>query len=66
VEKLPVPILLVKSLLRIIVNMEETCEECFKIKCGQCGWEATDEDVTKIQCGKLTACPVCGWKPGDK
>lgn len=46
--------------------MKETCEECFKIKCGQCGWEAADEDVAQIQAGNLTACPVCGWKPGDR
>ena len=43
---------------------EETpCKVCYQIRCKQCGWEATDEDTAKIQCGALTACPVCGWKP---
>ena len=41
------------------------CETCFKIICRRCGWVATDEDVLDIQCGKLTACPKCKWKPGE-
>lgn len=42
------------------------CETCFKIICKKCGWAATDADVLKIQKGEMTACPECGWKPGDQ
>ncbi len=41
------------------------CNACYRIICKQCGWEATDEEVSRIQKGELAACPVCGWKPGD-
>ena len=43
-----------------------SCETCFRIRCKQCGWVATEEDVHDIQQGTLTACPLCGWKPGDE
>ncbi len=39
------------------------CHDCFQIICKQCGWIATPEDVIMIQQGKVTACPLCGWKP---
>jgi hypothetical protein len=41
----------------------ESCDICYKIICKGCGWEASGEEVLKIQKGELTACPVCGWKP---
>jgi DNA-directed RNA polymerase subunit RPC12/RpoP len=50
---------------KLMEKMQTTieCVDCFKIVCKQCGWEATDMDVIKIQKGEMTACPVCGWKP---
>lgn len=41
------------------------CTTCYQIACRQCDWVATDEEVLLIQKGKMTACPRCGWKPGD-
>ncbi len=38
-------------------------ESCNKISCKKCNWEASDEDVQRIQKGDLKACPKCGWKP---
>ena len=46
-------------------NNEETCEICYKIICKQCKWEADERAVAQIQSGVMTACPLCGWKPGD-
>lgn len=43
----------------------DTCENCYRIICKKCGWQASNEDVLKIQNGELTACPVCGWIPGN-
>jgi hypothetical protein len=48
------------------MKQENNCEECFRIICKRCGWVASDEAVSQIQCGKLTACPECGWKPKDE
>lgn len=47
------------------MNTKE-CVTCFKIICKQCGWEAQECDVLLIQKGEMTACPDCGWKPGEK
>lgn len=44
---------------------EKQCIECYKIRCKQCGWEACDADVKRIQKKELTACPVCGWRPEE-
>ena len=44
---------------------KQNCEICYRIICKQCGWVASDYDVSKIQKGELSACPTCGWKPGD-
>jgi hypothetical protein len=41
------------------------CQVCYKIICKQCHWEADDSAVAQIQCGAMTACPECGWKPGE-
>lgn len=41
-----------------------TCETCFRIACKKCTWVATTQEVEAIQKGKMTACPLCGWKPG--
>jgi hypothetical protein len=46
------------------MKSKNECQVCYKITCKQCGWEATDEDVIKIQKAQLTACPLCDWKPG--
>jgi DNA-directed RNA polymerase subunit RPC12/RpoP len=46
------------------VNQED-CHVCYKIICKQCKWEADARAVEKIQCGEITACPDCGWKPGQ-
>ena len=43
----------------------EVCDICYQIRCKACGWIADEESTAKIQLGKLTACPVCGWKPGE-
>jgi hypothetical protein len=44
--------------------VEKTCEECFKIKCRECGWEHDDEQVVLIKKEILMSCPVCNWAPG--
>lgn len=44
----------------------EECIDCFKIKCRGCGWEPDDEELILVQTGQLTACPLCGWMPGEK
>jgi hypothetical protein len=46
-------------------ELRESCHICFTIRCKQCGWEATEEDVVRIQRGEMRACPVCGWRPGE-
>ncbi len=43
----------------------ETCSDCFRIVCRACGWVPDDSQVTLIQRELLTACPNCGWKPGQ-
>lgn len=43
----------------------EDCTVCYKIICKRCRWEASDDDVVQIQCGEITSCPDCGWKPGE-
>ncbi len=42
-----------------------TCKDCFKITCKNCDWVASEEEVLQIQKRLMTACPKCGWKPGD-
>lgn len=44
---------------------KDNCDVCYKIICKQCQWEADDDAVSQIQCGIMTACPECGWKPGQ-
>jgi len=46
------------------VKNKQKCEICYKIICKGCGWEASDDEVLKIQKEELTACPLCGWRPG--
>lgn len=46
------------------MKKEEVCAICYKIICKDCGWEADEVAVLKIQNGEITACPECGWKPG--
>jgi hypothetical protein len=49
-----------------MLSMEEkNCDICYRIICKRCGWVASAEEVSDIQCGRMTACPECGWKPGD-
>jgi hypothetical protein len=36
------------------------CEDCFKIKCRNCGWEPSKEELILVNQGKLTSCPLCG------
>lgn len=45
---------------------QETCTTCFRIQCKKCQWIASEKDVIAIQQGQITACPLCGWQPGDK
>ena len=45
-------------------NQKPTCETCYRIACRKCTWVATQEEVAAIQKGAMTACPLCGWKPG--
>lgn len=47
------------------MKQEESCAVCYKIRCRECGWEASDAEVLLVQERTLIACPVCGWKPGD-
>ncbi len=47
------------------MKKEKDCEICYRILCKRCGWVAFEDDVIKIQKGEITACPECGWKPGD-
>jgi len=44
---------------------KQDCAVCYQIICKRCGWVASDEAVLQIQRSELTACPDCGWKPGD-
>lgn len=46
-----------------IVIADALSEACNKISCKKCNWEASEEEAAKIQEGKLTSCPKCGWKP---
>lgn len=46
--------------------IDQTCETCYQIACKKCDWVASDEEVELIQKGEMTACPKCGWKPGDR
>ncbi len=52
------------DIIKQTVNKEE-CEECFKIICLRCRWSADNDDYQKIMVGDITACPDCGWKPGE-
>jgi len=45
---------------------ESSCAVCYKIICKKCGWEASSEDVLKIQQEIVTACPLCGWQPKEE
>lgn len=47
------------------VNKSGTCTICYRVACKKCDWIASDEEVLLIQQQKLTACPKCGWKPGE-
>lgn len=42
---------------------KENCEDCLKVRCRRCSWEANNEEVSLIQKEILTSCPKCGWKP---
>jgi uncharacterized Zn finger protein len=39
---------------------QEDCADCFKIKCKNCGWEPSAEELAQVLSGKLTNCPDCG------
>lgn len=41
----------------------ENCEECFRIRCNKCGWEANDKEALLVKKEILIKCPVCGWSP---
>lgn len=41
-------------------NQNQNCEDCFKIKCKNCGWEPDEKELIEVQSGKLTKCPDCG------
>lgn len=49
----------------IINNSLPTGENCSKIKCKKCSWEASENEAQQVTEGKLTCCPRCGWKPGE-
>lgn len=40
------------------------CENCFKIKCKNCGWEPDKKELIQVQKGALVSCPVCN-KPKE-
>lgn len=42
-------------------------EKCETISCGRegCDWKASDSEASMVAKGELTACPDCGWKPGE-
>jgi len=44
---------------------EEVCSDCYRIACKQCDWVASEQEVKEIQKGCMSACPKCGWKPGQ-
>lgn len=48
-----------------VMKNTNDCDICYKIICRQCGWEADDGAVLQIQKGEMTACPLCGWQPGE-
>lgn len=39
---------------------EQDCEQCFKIKCKNCGWEPDSGEMELLNQGLLTKCPDCG------
>ncbi len=41
-------------------DQNKNCEECFKIKCRNCGWEPSAKELILINKGKLNSCPLCG------
>ncbi len=43
----------------------QTCNDCFKIICKNCNWEASFLETQSIQKGEMDCCPECGWKPGN-
>lgn len=44
----------------LVINDVKDCEECYKIKCRNCGWEPNNEELMLVNSGKLTSCPSCG------
>lgn len=48
----------------IFNNALPTGENCSKIKCKKCSWEANESQVEQIKRGDLKSCPECGWSPG--
>jgi len=44
-------------------NSKMNCDECYKIICKICKWEASEKELEDIRSGVLENCPVCGWSP---
>lgn len=44
----------------MIKSKTQDCQDCFKIKCRNCGWEPNSKELKLINKGTLTACPMCG------
>lgn len=49
----------------IFMKKRKDCDICYQIVCKRCGWKADEDAVLQIQKGEMTACPKCGWRPGD-
>ena len=42
-----------------VKQKDKDCEDCYKIKCKNCGWEPDREELSKVLSGSLTNCPDC-------
>ncbi len=42
------------------MNDSQICEDCYKIKCKNCGLEPDEKELSLVQTGKLANCPDCG------
>ena len=40
-------------------KQNKDCEDCYRIKCKNCGWEPDEFELNKVQNGSLTSCPDC-------
>ncbi len=39
---------------------DKDCEDCYKIKCKNCGWEPDEIEFKEVMAGRLNICPDCG------